>query len=54
MYKRLLDEARCLNGRCKPGSVDGYRDGGIIMGIWSDNVAGTKDDMQGKSKQQPC
>jgi len=32
---------------------DGYRDGGLIIGIWTDNITGTKDDMQAKATNNP-
>lgn len=55
LYKRLLDEARWgLNWTLQTRFGDGYRDGGIIMGIWSDNIVGTKDDMQGKATNNPA
>ena len=50
LYKRLLEEARWgLNWAMQTRFGDGYRDGGMIIGIWSDNITGTKDDMQGKA-----
>jgi hypothetical protein len=48
LYKRLLEEVRWgLDWTLQTRFGDGYRDGGLIMGIWSDNITGTKDDMQG-------
>jgi len=54
LYKRLLEEARWgLNWTLQTKFGDGYRDGGMIIGIWSDNITGTKDDMQGKATNNP-
>ena len=54
LYKRLLEEARWgLNWTMQTRFGDGYRDGGLIIGIWSDNITGTKDDMQGKATNKP-
>ena len=33
---------------------DGYRNGGLIIGIWSDNTLGTKEDMEGKASNNPA
>jgi len=55
LYKRLLEEARWgLDWTLQTRFGDGYRDGGLIMGIWSDNITGTKDDMQGKATNNPA
>jgi len=55
LYKRLLEEARWgLNWSLQTRFGDGYRDGGMIIGIWSDNITGTKDDMQGKATNNPA
>ncbi len=55
LYKRLLEEARWgLDWALKTRFGDGYRDGGMIIGIWSDNITGTKDDMQGKATNNPA
>jgi hypothetical protein len=32
---------------------DGYRHGGLIIGIWTDNITGTKDDMESKASNKP-
>ncbi|HSH19078.1 MAG TPA: hypothetical protein VLA03_01420 [Draconibacterium sp.] len=32
---------------------DGYRNGGLIIGIWTDNITGTKDDMESKANNNP-
>ena len=54
LYKRLLEEARWgLNWTMQTRFGDGYRQGGMIIGIWSDNITGTKDDMQGKATNKP-
>lgn len=50
LYTRLLEEARWgLDWALQTRFGDGYRDGGLIIGIWSDNMLGTKDDMQAKA-----
>ena len=55
LYNRLLEEARWgLEWTMRTRFGDGYRDGGLIMGIWSDNITGTKDDMQGKASNNPA
>lgn len=55
LYKRLLEEARWgLDWTLQTRFGDGYRDGGLIIGIWSDNITGTKDDMQGKATNYPA
>lgn len=54
LYQRLLDEARWgLNWTLKTRFGDGYREGGLIIGIWTDNITGTKDDIQGKANNSP-
>ncbi|MCB9321805.1 MAG: glycoside hydrolase family 9 protein [Lewinellaceae bacterium] len=54
LYRRLLEEARWgLNWTMQTRFGDGYREGGLIIGIWTDNEAGTKDDMQGKASNHP-
>lgn len=54
LYQRLLDEARWgLNWTLKTRFGDGYREGGLIVGIWTDNITGTKDDIQGKASNNP-
>lgn len=54
LYQRLLEEARWgLNWTLKTRFGDGYRDGGLIIGIWTDNVTGTKDDMETKASNNP-
>lgn len=55
LYERLLEEARWgLNWTMNTRFGDGYRDGGLIIGIWSDNTLGTKDDMEGKASNNPA
>ena len=54
LYVRLLEEARWgLNWVLGTRFGDGYRDGGMIVGIWTDNVSGTKDDMQTTATNNP-
>ena len=54
LYERLLEEARWgLDWTLQTRFGDGYREGGLIMGIWSDNLVGTKDDMEGKASNNP-
>jgi hypothetical protein len=55
LYNRLLEEARWgLNWTLQTRFGDGYREGGLIIGIWSDNIVGTKDDMEGKATNNPA
>ncbi len=55
LYKRLLEEARWgLDWTLQTRFGDGYREGGLIIGIWSDNEVGTKDDMQNKATNNPA
>jgi hypothetical protein len=54
LYVRLLEEARWgLDWTLQTRFGDGYREGGLIMGIWSDNEVGTKDDMSNKATNRP-
>jgi hypothetical protein len=54
LYVRLLEEGRWgLNWLLSTRFGDGYRDGGMIVGIWTDNVIGTKDDMETKATNNP-
>ena len=54
LYDRLLEEARWgLNWIMETRFGDGYRHGGLIIGIWSDNIIGTKDDMEAKASNNP-
>lgn len=54
LYDRILEEARWgLDWTLQTRFGDGYREGGLIMGIWSDNIVGTKDDMEGKATNNP-
>ncbi|MCW3094330.1 MAG: hypothetical protein JWP81_5399 [Ferruginibacter sp.] len=54
LYQRLLEEARWgLNWTMSTRFGDGYRQGGLIIGIWTDNITGTKDDMEGKATNNP-
>ena len=55
LYKRLLEEARWgLDWTMRTRFGDGYREGGLIIGIWTDNLTGTKDDMEGKATNNPA
>ncbi len=54
LYQRLLEEARWgLNWTMQTRFGDGYREGGLIIGIWTDNITGTKDDIVGKATNNP-
>lgn len=54
LYQRLLEEARWgLNWTMKTRFGDGFRHGGLIIGIWTDNITGTKDDMETKASNRP-
>ncbi|MDA1119870.1 MAG: glycoside hydrolase family 9 protein [Bacteroidetes bacterium] len=54
LYERLLEEARwVLNWIMQTRFGDGYRDGGLIIGIWTDNITGTKDDIETKATNNP-
>ena len=54
LYERLLEEARWgLNWTMQTRFGDGYRLGGLIIGIWTDNIMGTKDDMEGRAGNNP-
>ena len=54
LYERLLEEARWgLNWTMQTRFGDGYRNGGLIIGIWTDNITGTKDDMESKASNNP-
>ena len=54
LYKRLLEEGRWgLNWVMQTRFGDGYRLAGLIMSIWTDNINGTKDDMQAKARNNP-
>ncbi len=54
LYTRLLEEGRWgLNWLLNTRFGDGYRDGGMIVGIWTDNMIGTKDDMVTTAKNDP-
>ncbi len=55
LHKRLLEEARWgLDWTLQTRFGDGYREGGLIIGIWTDNITGTKDDIQGKATNSPA
>lgn len=53
-YERLLEEARWgLNWILRTHFGDGYRLGGLIIGIWTQNIRGDKDDMQAEARNTP-
>ncbi|WP_321330658.1 glycoside hydrolase family 9 protein [uncultured Bacteroides sp.] len=53
-YERLLEEARWgLNWVMRTRFGDGYRIGGLIIGIWTKNIRGDKDDMQAEALNTP-
>jgi len=55
LYDRLVEEARWgLNWILKTRFGDGYRHGGMIIGIWTDNITGTKDDMESRASNNPA
>ena len=52
MYERLLEEARWgLNWAMRTRFGDGFRNGGLIIGIWTQNIRGDKDDMQSTARR---
>jgi len=52
LYERLLEEARWgLNWVMRTRFGDGYRNGGLIVGIWTQNIRGDKDDMQSTARK---
>ena len=54
LYERLLEEARWgLNWTMRTRFGDGYRNGGLIIGIWTHNIRGDKDDMQSTARKDP-
>jgi hypothetical protein len=54
LYERLLEEARWgLNWVMRTRFGDGYRHGGLIIGIWTQNIRGDKDDMQTTARKNP-
>lgn len=54
LYERLLEEARWgLNWAMRTRFGDGYRHGGLIVGIWTQNIRGDKDDMQAEARNTP-
>lgn len=53
-YERLLEEARWgVNWILRTRFGDGYRLGGLIIGIWTKNIQGDKDDMQTEARNTP-
>lgn len=54
LYNRLLEEVRWgINWTLSTRFGDGYRNGGLIVGIVTDNMIGTKDDMESKANNRP-
>ena len=54
LYERLLEEARWgVNWTMRTRFGDGYRNGGLIIGIWTHNIRGDKDDMQSNARKDP-
>lgn len=54
LYERLLEEARWgLNWTMRTRFGDGYREGGLIMAIWTKNIFGDKDDMHSTARNSP-
>jgi hypothetical protein len=54
LYTRILEEARWgLNWVLNTRFGDGYRNGSLIVGIWTDNMISTKDDMEAKASNNP-
>ncbi|MCD7977222.1 MAG: glycoside hydrolase family 9 protein [Tannerellaceae bacterium] len=54
LYERLLEEARWgLNWVLRTRFGDGYRQGGEIIGIWTKNIRGDKDDMETMARRSP-
>jgi hypothetical protein len=54
LYNRLLEEARWgLNWTMRTRFGDGYRHGGLVKGIWTQNIRGDKDDMQSVARKDP-
>lgn len=54
LYERLLEEARWgLNWVMRTRFGDGYRQGGLIIGIHTKNIRGDKDDMEAIARNSP-
>ena len=54
LYERLLEEARWgLNWVLRTRFGDGYRQGGLIIGLWTKNIRGDNDDMQSTARNSP-
>jgi hypothetical protein len=54
LYERLLEEARWgLNWMMRTRFGDGYRHTGLVIGLWTKNIRGDKDDMQSVAKNVP-
>lgn len=54
LYERLLEEARWgLNWVLRTRFGDGYRQGGLVIGLWTKNIRGDGDDMQSEARNSP-
>lgn len=54
LYERLLEEARWgLNWVLRTRFGDGYRQGGLVIGLWTKNIRGDGDDMQSTARNSP-
>jgi len=54
LYKRILEEARWgLNWVLKTRFGDGYHVRGFVIGIWTKNIRGDKDDMDTNASNEP-
>jgi len=54
LYERTLEEARWgLNWVLRTRFGDGYRHGSLVIGIWTSNIRGDKDDMDAKARNSP-
>ena len=54
LYERLLEEARWgLNWTLRTRFGDGYRQGGLVIGLWTKNILGDKDDMESAARNSP-
>ncbi|MDR0431671.1 MAG: glycoside hydrolase family 9 protein [Tannerellaceae bacterium] len=55
LYERLLEEARWgLNWVLRTRFGDGYRQGGLIIGLLTKNIRGDQDDMQSTARNSPA
>lgn len=54
LYERLLEEARWgLNWVLRTRFGDGFRQGGLVIGLWTKNIRGDGDDMQSTARNSP-